>query len=228
MSRLPVLLCLISLAAVLGGCGDGSGSVGSGGRAATEIQAGDQARAEHMILVLEDLPNGWTTDPSESNDETPIDACRPDQSDLTVTGEASDDQGRFAMDEVPAVFSDAVVLQTEADAALGFERISDAIHSDCFAKKLTQTIRQDAESGVAIGDAKVAELNLPTHGDEQAAVRISIPVSSDGVEVDAYLDWVFFRQDRAVGVYAAVDVITRFDEKETARLLGLMEARGAN
>jgi hypothetical protein len=62
-------------------------------------------------------------------------------------------------------------------------------------------------------------------GDERDASRIKFPVTTEGVDVDVFADYVLVRVGRAIGLVQFIDVLSAFDEDVSVELTGRVVRR---
>jgi hypothetical protein len=62
-------------------------------------------------------------------------------------------------------------------------------------------------------------------GDERDASRITLPVTSEGTEVDVFADHVLVRVGRGLALLTFVDVLSAFDEELSADLTSTVVRR---
>lgn len=133
-----------------------------GTRSAREIDPAAQARAESLLLLLSDLPDGWRGSPSEDDDEGDEESRRclgTDYSDFTIIGEADSDE--FSMGENTSVDSEATVFESETDALGSLEEFASGMRSskveDCFSDAVRKEIRGE---DYKLGEVDVGELSF--------------------------------------------------------------------
>ena len=89
MRVLPVMA--VALVTLITACGGGGGSGSDSTSSKRAIQTETQQRAEAMLLLLSNLPDGWRASPSKDtgSGEKLRKCIGTDYSALTITGEAS-------------------------------------------------------------------------------------------------------------------------------------------
>ncbi|MEX0800667.1 MAG: hypothetical protein WD379_05565 [Dehalococcoidia bacterium] len=197
--------------------------------------AAAQAAAEMAVLTLDDLPDGWTVAP-------------PDSDDLDLDGveeEFSDDCAELNEDEIPGemasadspdfespggkqVSSSASVLPSNAAAKEAVE-LFDSLITQCSEEWVglfeTGMLLALAEDGITASDADISlslqELAFAPQGEATSAFRLSGSFTLEGVELLFTLDFVIIGQGRLVGAltYMSFFVTDLFEEQAIAEKL---------
>lgn len=191
-------LVLLVLAAA---CGGSEASKGP----RKDIRPQDQARADSIILKLEDLPQGWRAERADEDQSSP-DCFEPDLSDLTQTGRA--ESPNFVRGGATLVSSLVSIYATEQDGQAAYDRVVRQELADCLADYLKGRSDQD----VTFKNLSSGRLSFPRLGDRSAAYEIAMELETNGLSPAAYLDLVFIQRDRAVAAVLFFDVISPFEE----------------
>jgi hypothetical protein len=200
-------------AALLSGCGDGSG----GGShplqpPTTAIDARSQARAEAMVITAGDLPAAWTSMPSRPSSDSAV--C-VDGNGLTAAGKASSAE----FDRTDAgydmhVRSLALVFQSEDQAKTWFKRLgSDAVPA-CIEHSFTAAQSKHPTPGTEYTITGVAKLPTARAGDESSGIRLTVNVKQEGRTTPVYVDFEFIRVGDAVAALVLVSGRVPFDDAE--------------
>lgn len=220
MKRLRFAVVLASLAAfavLLGACGGSSTSKGP----KKDLRPEDQARAESIILTLDDMSQGWRAEKSEHDDSGP-DCFQPDLSDITQTGRAESPD--FYRGNNTFVSSLASMFATDQDANAAYDRIAGQDLADCLAEYL----KSQSDQAVTIKDVSSGELSFPSLGDRSAAYEIAMELETNGFSPSAYVDLVFIQRRRGMGTVFFFDVLSPFDEASREELARRVAQRMRN
>jgi hypothetical protein len=189
-------------------CGGGGGT-SKGPR--KDIRPQDQARADSIILKLDDLPHGWRAE--KSNEEQSGPNCfEPDLSDLTETGTA--ESPNFFSGSTTFVSSGAGMYASKSDAQAAYERVAGQELADCIAEYLTAYSDKD----VSFENLSSGRLSFPSLGDRSAAYEIAMEIKTNGFSPAAFVDFVVIQRGRAVGAVVYFDVGSPFEAKMRERL----------
>ena len=210
----PSRIVALTLALVLAACGSGSDSTESTtatrepAPATTEqdIEA-DTVAAEAALLVVSDFPSGWTETPyvdDPANDETNklladcLGLDRPSIGDSPAKARTGD----FTSPEEDIEISQIVGLEAaEQDAVDIIEAFGDPDTPTCFAEVYGDTFAESADLGEGVevgGEITVAAVRVAPAGDDTSALRVTVPLASDGLEVDVFADAVIVRVGRSL------------------------------
>jgi hypothetical protein len=183
-----------------------------------QITTADQARAKAMLLVRPDLPpafkakragSGSTTGPGGSD----VYCKALDESDLTLTGEASSKEFDA---QIAFVSSTAQVYETIADASSSWRRGTSAAGWRCLRQVFTQEFK-----GPGTRMKSVKRLAFPKVAQRTFAFRIVAAAQG----VDVYMDFVVLQHSRAHVGLAVGAALTAFPKAEAVRLARLLAGR---
>lgn len=198
MTRIAAIgVSIILLAAGCGSDGDGD---------AQDIEA-DTAAAESALLVLADLPAGWSEAPSTSTDDDEMDRrqaeCLGAPGDELFDTEAKAETDTFT-DGAGNQIEQVVALMPTADDAVdtlaGFEDDGAApCLTEAFNDRFRSVVEESGELGeAALGEITVAPLEVAAAGDETHAFRIEIPITLGDASLTVTADLVAVRVGRSL------------------------------
>jgi hypothetical protein len=185
------------------------------------IEPDAQARAEAVVLMLSDFPDGWRAGPADETDEDAEEDFRRcvgvDLSALTIIGEADSDS--FAMGSSTEVGSSVAVFESEQMARDAFEARAAAFDSNMADRCLTELIGDPEDEDLEFGELEVSAVSsrAPEGVDDAGAWQLVLPVQgvsgteSEGVSANAYVDVVTLRVGDTVAELQAGDVLSPFD-----------------
>jgi hypothetical protein len=209
-----MLIGVLVIAAACGGSSHGSSAAtatSSDPRSQTRIEA-DKAAAQNALLKLSDFPTGWTSKPA-SNPTANADldkqlaACVG--ADVTnqsnPTHVASDD---FSDPNGSNTASNSVGLAASADASnAAMDKFSGPKVPGCLAQAMDTAIAQNTQSsgttlpkGVTIGKADAATESFPNVADRTTALRVTVPVQANGLNLKIFADFIAFTKGRSSSV----------------------------
>lgn len=206
MNRRPTLALFASLSLALSGCGGGDdGSA----RETAAPNAANMPVAEASLLTLGDFPSGWEAVPADEADQQDTEESREaivscmgvEYEELYSDGSGRADSPDFTSEFDEVVSVSVTVYDEVADAEAPFELGASAEFRDCSADVAAESIQRAAdESGedAEIGDISLNEISFDKFGDSTSAFRATIPIAVSGFEVEAVIDAVFIRVDRAI------------------------------
>lgn len=205
--------------------------------------AADKKLAEQANLQLSDFPDGWQSKPAD--DSSPDDAkaddalarCLHVDPSFVHQSDASDDSSSSpdfsAPDGDQTVSSNVGVTPNAAYATRTVQAFAAPSAPGCFSDylntELAASIAQDPQSlgGAKIGKVTVGQVQFPTLDDRTVALRFDVPVSVQGLSVDAYLDVVIIQQGRSGAVLTFQDFGSAFPTDDAVKYATIVAQRMA-
>ena len=236
--RYSHLVTALVLAVALGACGSDDSAADD---PRTEAQlAADREAAAKAVLVLDDFPDGWTSEPFEEDPDDPnapdveaemaeclgVDESEFDDSLVNV------DSDTFLLDAAE-VDSDVSMAPTLAEADREVEVLTRPEARGCFEagfeKAFTYGIEHPAEGdevseGLELGEITFRDLSFDDVGQDSRAFRVSVPLTTPEGEATLYFDLVFIRVGRALGSISFLD-FAPFDQGVATDLARAMASR---
>jgi hypothetical protein len=174
----------------------------------------DQAAAEAALLTIDDFPPGWAEVPDDERTPLAIEsqrriaACAGGEGDrLLDLGGALAESGNFSGPDNQVV-EESVAIVDDAVAEEMVARFTAPGVGDCFADAMQQTIDEMVTNPSAptesfparteLGEVTVEPLKVPAAGDESAGYRITVPLTTQGVDFEIFLDAVLIRSGGAL------------------------------
>jgi hypothetical protein len=204
---------------LLAGCGGGEGprtvtvvetttapASTSAAAPATDARA-DRALARGALLQLSDLPVGWTA--TSEDDPDRID-CAAFVAARRMPRAASPD---FAHGDEQFASHAVAVYPTSADADAALSELISANTRTCLGDELKRQLADRTEGEAEIGEVTVSELNVEPLGQRSAGLRVHVPISASGVDVDVYGDYVFGQVDRGLTMLSVGSTYVEPDEE---------------
>jgi hypothetical protein len=132
------------------------------------ITAADQAKARSIVVSRADFVGGWTRLPAAPESDEACPGFDPDNSDLTLTGQA---QADFAHpDGFPKVLSSADVYVSRADASAAWTRnVKPAAAARCVAHVFRRDVEADGGNVTIVSHGPMA---FPKVAPKTAAFRV--------------------------------------------------------
>ena len=243
----PMIVGIGLVLALLTGCGASDATTpsapgGQGGSSSSEAPPGSEARttsspttpiaarstadealARTATLGLSDFPRDWEVD-NDSDDSAAQTHCQTlDRAQAAGRAQAQSPKytshTAYASSEV-LVFADAVT------ATHWFNQLAGRATGECAGEQLGRFVAET--HGVTIGQITTAGLALAPAGDQDAAERLTIPVSQNGVTIKAFGNVVFVRIGRGIAVIELVRVLSPFDARLGTKLVTAAADRLAN
>jgi hypothetical protein len=129
--------------------------------------AADQAKARAVVLKRSDFVAGWKKVPAPPESDEPCPGFNPDNSDLTISGEAI---GNFEHTQgLPSVLSVVDVYVSEADAAKSWARNVKPALARCFGHFF---LKGAQEEGVKARIVSQGRISFPKVAPRTAAFRV--------------------------------------------------------
>lgn len=169
-------------------------------------KAAERKLAEESTLKLEDFPSGWTE--ADSDDDSNTSGCDAVETAKTQTT-ARATAPSFSHGDSTQVQNSIYVFADEQTAAGQFEQLTLKETRSCYAKAVAKALA--TAGGLKVGKVESSRLSMDPLGDDRDAGCITVPVTSQGVDVDVVVDMVFVRADRGMTITLFIDVFTPFD-----------------
>ncbi len=198
-------------------------ALGADGEPRKALTAKGQAIARAVVLKKSDLSAGFVGHPA-TDDPLPKGArCDSvDESDLTVTGDAS--SPNFSRDAVGiAVGSSASVYRSERESSAAWRRAGTAAAVRCFADLVRLT--SPAPRKVHIVSAK--RIPFPAVGQSAIAYRVVASVEVSGRPVKAYFDAILLRRGTVQSALVVTSVGRAVGREQERALAGVLANRMA-
>ncbi len=171
----------------------------------------DAQIARRGLVRQGDFPKGWKVNTS-ANDRLTCKSTSAAKKAASATARGK----AFASGPNTEMQSDAYVYASTKAAKRQTNRIGGSATTNCMVRALKRVFTDTA--GYKIGTIATAPLDLGTAGDERLGTRITIPVSSQGVDTNVVVDLVVVRVGRAFALELFVDAFQAFDEGFRAKL----------
>ncbi len=163
----------------------------------------DSAAAQAAVLTLADFPEGWTEAPADGAAKSEIDGRLAECVGVDSSGAVAA-TGDFSSPDGSLVISESVGVQaTESDARLVVARLTNPEVPECVAAAYAElgaaALSPGAiAEGAEIGEVTATRLAVGSAGDATQAIRVIIPVTSDGVAGQLTVDQVVVRSGRSL------------------------------
>lgn len=139
------------------------------------LTAADQAKARSVVLKRSDFVAGWKKVPAPPDSDEPCPGFNPDNSDLTISGEAV---GNFEHAQgLPSVLSFADVYVSKADAAASWTRNVKPALVRCFAHFFLKGAQEEGVKATVVSQGRIA---FPKVAPRTAAFRIVARITAEG------------------------------------------------
>jgi hypothetical protein len=204
VGRWPALSAIAVVVLTFSACGSSS----SPGASATS-KAADLALARKSLIVLGDLPSGWTqsgrvSSGSGSGNSLPtakVAACLGVPRSEINTSWPTENSPTFndAADE-STVTDQVETFPNAAKAATDFSTFSNAKTPGCFQSVLGPLLRKDAQNGAGtgatVGTVTTTRRPFPAVGDESGDIEIQVPITTPSISTSLYVDLVVITEGR--------------------------------
>lgn len=219
--RARLRIVFLAAALVVTGCGgdddDGTAATtttaAEGGDTTTTAEGSseDQALADAAVLVIDDLPPGFTEGPDDDEEDASGEGDDPFEECVGEEGGAID-EGMTAEAESPdfekgdelLAGSISFVLEDDDLARDMIELFASERLKDCFNDAFAEGVREGAaEEGGELPEftTSVEDLSFADIGDEVASYRATLAFDVQGQGFTFPVDFVFVRKGRTVGMY---------------------------
>jgi len=229
-----IVLMSLSSFLILTACGGGSGTHHPFVPPATAIEPGAQARAEAMLITVDDLPAAWSGEPHVADKDRS--ATCVDGTSMTEVGNAYSDE--FARTDARYDIhaqNRAIVFASEDQAQTWFDEAREDAVPACVRRNFTKAAQKDPDPGFEVRATGAGTLPVAKVGDESFGIRLTADVTQAGRTTPVYLDFVFVRVGDAVSVLSLINAREPFDQTErvsqsptTADLAGVIADRMAS
>ena len=220
---------MVALAALLAA----AVAVGASGDPKRAITKAHQARAKAMLLTRRDLGAGWKASATSGGRGDDVDfrcpGYQPDESDLTLTGDATSPDFELATPgTVSFVSSIASVYATAPQAGASWARVIKPGLVRCFVHLLEDEVgaqEQAQGSPLALRIIASGRVAFPAVSLRTSAYRISGVITQGQLTIPIHLDIVLLGSGRANGGFIAVSLFKPFARAAEVRLAKVTAAR---
>jgi hypothetical protein len=184
-------------------CGSTSVPGSSGPGTTTPSKAADLALARKGLIVLSDLPSGWTASGKVTSGSgssggpslAKIAACLGVSTAELKENWPTENSPTFNSADGNSTVSDEVeAFPTRAQAATDYATFSNPKTPGCITTIFGPVLRQQAQkgggAGTTIGAVTTTRVSFPAFGDQSGELQISMPFSVSGQTISLYLDLV--------------------------------------
>jgi hypothetical protein len=187
--------------------------------------ASEEARADSMLLTLDDFPDSWVTLPNATDDmgEVTIDnlaRCLGTASPVTELPEAR--TPGFVSPVGDLVAARVFLAPDDVRPRRAIELLRDEAAPGCYAKAYQSSLAAHRPEGlpadVEFGTVTGVRLPYTTFGNTTVAWRTSIPLSVDHQDLNLYIDSVVVRVDRALVELSFESELRPYDRDQSERV----------
>ena len=192
----------------------------------TSPAADDKAAIRKALLVLTDLPTGWTG--SDDEDESDPSDCAAIRSARSAAS-ARDSSRDFAHQPTGQVSHSVYLYSDEQRAASAYRDLVTQESRTCLGSQLRDRLsRETVQKDVKVGDVETSELAIDPAGEQSSASRVSLDYSTSGLDLTLATDLVYIREGRGISFLVLVDETATFDEQLRARLASVVARKLRN
>ena len=209
----------------------GSSSTGAAANQPKPSKAADLALAKKSLVVLSDLPSGWTasgkvTSGSGSTGGEPlakIAACLGVTTAQLNINFPTENSPTFNNPGGSSTVSDQVeTFPSPARAGTDFSNFSNPKTPGCittvFGPLLRQEVQKGGGAGTPIGAVTTTRQTFPAFGDQSGEMQIQAPFSTAGVSTSLYVDLVDIIKGRLETTLSFTTAGSAFDQTEAQKL----------
>jgi hypothetical protein len=240
--RAVVAIAALVVAAAIGTEAGASTAPPDSTEPATTVHA-DQPAADAALITLDDFPAGWTETPEEELTGLAIESrrriteCVGGEGDSMLDlGGALAESGTFRGPDGQSVEESVAIVDPSVAEDL-MARFTAPDVADCFEAAMQQTLdamvnnpsdpSESFPADTTLGKATVApHPAVPaTAADEIAGYRITVPLTTQGFDLDLTLDAIAIRAGGSVAGLSFQSVLGPFPLEEIERLVGIAADR---
>jgi hypothetical protein len=229
------MLAVALISAALAGCGGGKAGEGTEHTAKTATatatrtpsptpdRANGKRVAEVSQLKIEDCPSGWTQADragSSAADCAAISSARKARSARAVSPQFGSGQNTLAQSTVYLFPDDATAVQQ-------FTGLASQATRACIADDLVKRLQAE-NAELQVGEPQTGRVAVDPFGDQRDGGRVTLPVTTEGQEVELHTDFVFVRVSRGIALMLFVDGLSPFDEHMRSNLTSKVSRRLAS
>ena len=195
--------------------------------ASDENDQRDQELADSAVLTLDDMPSGWEVSPEDENADEQQDELNQafaDCLDIDVSEIDSDNpsaESAFGNTDDEEITSDVEVADSAGEVKEYLDRFRHPDGQQCYRDVISDAFAKSmlAEGeDLELGDITFNEVSFEDLGDDSIAFRLTVPVSSQGFEVELFVDVVAVAEGRVGVTTTFQSLFTPFDPEEALRL----------
>jgi len=173
----------------------------------------DQAKAMAELLILSDLPAGWTSSPSDDSSSnssgfggqdgsTQMASCLGVSAALLDANPPEADSPTFSSaNQAETVDDEADVFPTDAAARADFSLFSSAKTPGCMSQvfngPLKSQLTQQLEAGQTFVSFTAAAESVPHLDDKSGGLRMTFVIAQSGIDVKVFIDLILVLKGRS-------------------------------
>lgn len=176
------------------------GTAGASTRMVAAATQSQKAHAKKALLVLSDIPRGWTSSPSTNSGSgnfpgaAQLAACIGVPSKLIASNPPQVDSPNFhSKDQTLEVDDNVAIFPSAKNAKAEFAAVSNAKTAGCMTSIMNGSFKSQigasAGSGASVGTITVTKARAPKG---TTAYDVGVPITSQGVVVPLHLVIVYF------------------------------------
>jgi hypothetical protein len=177
----------------------------------------DEAIVRRAQLRLEDFPSDWQEQDEDQTDTSDCDGVQ----EAREAANARERSPQFSQGENTAAQSVVYTFVDEEQASEMFAKLSSRELRTCLGEELADTVADvatGADAGeLTIGEASTARIQVDPLGDEREGGRVTLPLETQGLELELTVDYVAVRVGRGLALLQMID-LGPFDEDLRADL----------
>lgn len=190
--------------------------------------------AEAAVLTLDDLPVGWSSNARDDDDDDDefdqefADCLGVPVEEVADSGNPKAESETFVAEDDTEIEAEVVVAATVEEAIADFEQATSEEFLECMREVLPAVMESAAaeEGGeFALSDTSVGPLRVEDTGDRSGALRLTIAIEAEGMNVDFYIDFLFAQVGRATMQLTVASIFAPADVESSQSLLATMVDR---
>lgn len=208
------------------GDGDGSNNESDDSESWDEGQrTADQETLDNAILTLDDMPTGWEQLPGDDDndiDQEEVAECVGADVNRLYNDDDPEVDASFGSPDDAQLDVGWTTASTLELAEFRFETLTTDTALGCLRDVVVDAIEDGAgDEGITVGDVTLNRMSFPRFGDDSTAIRMTVPMTAQGMSIDAYVDAVFIRIGRATGTLTYLSI---FSPADSAQVEGFVQA----
>jgi len=232
--RVAPILAALAVGALLAGCGGSSHpktTSTSGAGAVTKGQALALAQAINLkpadVAGFKAIPSSGHETPQEKALTRDLETCAGGAGEAHKLAEAKSDEFKREAKGLPQEVSSSVSIeQTPAYAEQDLKAIRSRRGQACIVKLVNEALKARHLAGAKVGAVSIREGTPPAPGTNGAfALRVTLPISVQGVTVPSYFDFLGFVTGSAEVTLQSVGVNEPFPAATQEHLFGVLVQR---
>lgn len=189
----------------------------------------DKAIAEAALLTLGDFPVGWEAAPRDEDEDDraareDIAQCVGVSYDALYNDTNTEAQSpTFTSEDDSEIEHTVSIAVDEVDMTEAFNIASTSEFRECAAEIVRESVAENSEQSdqeLTVGEISLNELSIGSFGDQTVAYRVTVPIETEGFNLEVKLEVAIVRVGRAQSNLTSTSIGSGISTEDLAAFVG--------